>query len=278
MAPAAKRPSGFDNDPRNPCLKSEDAKVPFAELLEQISKSKVEHAPEPQARYRPPKPCWQEPNEGFRVGPSTGRTFDAAPGFLKPKQFNAWDTERILAPTRTYPVRGSAGEMYDNARDGLPPWRPTKWGHQTGESFPLDSAPPLPAQKGGKAPRSSTATPSKASAATALGEDGGAAAPKPWEKQRPVSAQAGATVTPRRTPRAASMGRPASQGCSRAATKGAPAPAPAAAAPVAARTREQCPGRANSARAAAPGRGGPSAPGAAPGFPPRPKPGLRRPW
>mmetsp|Transcript_44450 Transcript_44450/g.81131 ORF Transcript_44450/g.81131 Transcript_44450/m.81131 type:complete len:288 (+) Transcript_44450:144-1007(+) len=104
-----------------------DAQVPFAELLAQLSRARAEHRPvfvkEP---WPAPAPPVQVDAGKFHVVSSVGAVFDAHPGFLRPKQFNCWDEERMTWPERAWPVKGSAGHLYDRQRKGRPPWRPTQ--------------------------------------------------------------------------------------------------------------------------------------------------------
>mmetsp|Transcript_27896 Transcript_27896/g.64820 ORF Transcript_27896/g.64820 Transcript_27896/m.64820 type:complete len:283 (-) Transcript_27896:130-978(-) len=104
-----------------------DAQVPFTELLAQLTRARAEFRPVVVKETWPVPAPPEEIDVGrFHVISTVGNLFDPAPGFLRPKNFNNWDQERMTLPERAWPPKGSAGHLYDRQRKGRPPWKPTQ--------------------------------------------------------------------------------------------------------------------------------------------------------
>lgn len=117
---------------RDPSGEHVDSEVPFMEILAQITRAKESIAPKLRER-RPPQLPFNPGTAGpFTVASSVNRLFHPEVGFLMPRSFGQWDQDRITAPERSWPVAGSAAELYDHQREGQPAWKPGRWSRMGG--------------------------------------------------------------------------------------------------------------------------------------------------
>eukprot|EP00440_Ansanella_granifera_P001040 gb/GFBE01001122.1/.p1 GENE.gb/GFBE01001122.1/~~gb/GFBE01001122.1/.p1 ORF type:complete len:570 (+),score=34.18 gb/GFBE01001122.1/:1-1710(+) len=109
-------------------------RVPFVELLRQITRAKAnwaeENSPPEKHIVGGPRHTHQslfaDAEVQWKTTPAVGRLLCPKPSYLPQRDFNLWDQARIASPVRTWPCKGITSELYDRKRQGRPNWQPTR--------------------------------------------------------------------------------------------------------------------------------------------------------
>lgn len=145
-------------------------------------------------RGMPAKPPRTNPSE-FKPAVHSGGCFSVSAPIRAQRHLGDWDMVRCTAPARTWPSKGAVSILYDEMRQGRPPWKPSS--SQSKELNPMVTLE-------GKAPENRTSRPQSA----------------PPSGQRPLSAR---NSTSKMQTSAEQQGRPmsarSSQGCANEQTK-----------------------------------------------------------
>lgn len=76
-------------------------------------------------RGMPPKPECARPPPLFRTEVRSGEAFSVSAPVRAYRHIGDWDMVRCTAPDRTWPSKGAVSKLYDEARQGRPPWKPS---------------------------------------------------------------------------------------------------------------------------------------------------------
>jgi len=159
-------------------------------------------------RGMPPTPKCTRPPPPYRTEAPPGGSFSTSAPVRGQRHLGNWDVVRCTAPERTWPSKGAVSRLYDERRQGQPPWKPS-----SSQSRELNPKVTLEVGMHGKAPEPKFASDKRV---------GRPQSAPPGGRQRPASARNNtANMQPSSEQQERPLSARSSQGCQKEPAKGA---------------------------------------------------------